>query len=294
MLPVWKILAPVDLSVNAEAQVDHALDVAGAFNADLTLLSVTGKPQSEGVRRPNWPANAIYRPQTNVDVHRMLLPGGVPETIVDYAQFLHTDLIVMTSRNFGSWRLWNRSVAATVMDRARAPLWLTKRHSVESGYRFRCRRILTHVNLDGADEPALLRAGEIAQRTGAELILLAVIPAISEGLLLESIPGIDRPLSRNVAYERMRNLRWSLPVPSRSLVMVGSPYRSIRAAVREYSADLVLTSNADRHYPNIYGPDVPSIFKDLPCPLLSARAMPAVHPGFHTEETPVAAKILRQ
>lgn len=291
MQPVWKILAPVDLSVDAEVQVDHALDVASALQAEVTLLSVTGQPRSKGVRRPGWPAHAVYRAQMNVDVHRLVLPGPVSETIVEYADFLQADLILMTSRNFGSWpRFRKATVTAAVMERARAALCISKRRAVQTDYRFQCRRILCYLNLDGSDEPAVVQATAVAQRSGGELILIAAIPGISEGLLLESIPGMDRPLSRNVAHERLRTLRWELPVPARSVVMVGAPYRCIHAAARDYSVDIVVTSHSERRYPNIYGPDPASILEGLCCPLLSARTAPPVHAGSRIEKAPVAVR----
>ena len=40
MQPVWKILAPIDLSINAEGPVEHATNIALAMGAELTLLYV--------------------------------------------------------------------------------------------------------------------------------------------------------------------------------------------------------------------------------------------------------------
>jgi nucleotide-binding universal stress UspA family protein len=40
MQPAWKVLAPIDLSVGPEGAVEHAINIAIALGAELTLLHV--------------------------------------------------------------------------------------------------------------------------------------------------------------------------------------------------------------------------------------------------------------
>ena len=101
----------------------------------------------------------------------------------------------MTSEKYEGWtRFWKHSVTGEVMESTRRPVCVTDLRLADTDYRFRSRRILCVLNLDGTDDPLVLQAEALAQRSGGELILLGVVPEIDEGLLLEAIPGLDRPV----------------------------------------------------------------------------------------------------
>lgn len=62
----------------------------------------------------------------------------------------------------------------------------------DTDHRFRSRRVLCVLNLDGTDDSLVLQAEALPQRSGGELILAGVVPEIDEGMLLEAIRGLDR------------------------------------------------------------------------------------------------------
>ena len=64
MQPAWKVLAPIDLSVDPEGPVDHAINIARAMRAELTLLYVVDQRWYKRARRLGWPLNALSRAQT--------------------------------------------------------------------------------------------------------------------------------------------------------------------------------------------------------------------------------------
>jgi nucleotide-binding universal stress UspA family protein len=272
MQPPWKILAPIDLSIGPEGPIEHATNIARAMAADLTLLYVV---DPGWCKRPRWPLNALNQAG---DVHRLILPGNPAGTVSRYAEFMNANLLAMTSGNYPRWlRFWKHSVTEDVMGRTRRPVFITDLRSVDADYRFRSRRILCALSLDGTDDSVVLQAQALAQRSGGELILLGVVPRNDEGLLLESLLGYDRPLSASLAVERIQVLGKGISVPYRSSVKVGSPYNCIRDAAREHSADVVVAARPSPGQMESNDLDMRSILRTLPCPLISVTgSLPSV------------------
>jgi nucleotide-binding universal stress UspA family protein len=265
MRPISKVLAPIDLSVDPERPVAHAINIAKAIGAELTLLYVASQRPSKRIVRFRWPSNAS-------EFHRLVLPGNPVETISRYADFIEADLLAMSSNNYGRWsRLWKRSTTGEVMKFTRRPVCVTDSGSIDPESSFDCRRILCALKLDGSDDPLILHAESLAQRSGADLLLLGVVPDLDEGLLLQTITGVDRPLSAKLALERIRELGTGISVPWRTSVVTGSPYKCIRAAAREHSADLVMATRALPCSTEWDCFDMRSIFSRLSRPLVTVR-----------------------
>ena len=280
MQPVRKVLAPIDLAVAPEVPVEHAIRAASAMGAELTLLYVADRRQHSPASRIEWPRNALGRTRTHCDIHRRVLPGRPAETIARYADLSGADLVVMTSENCGGWkRFWKRSVTAEVMASTRRPVWIADWRSMAAGYRFDCRNVLCVLTLDGSDDPVILQAEALAQRSGGELVLLSAVPESSEQLLWEVIPGLDRPLCGKLALERIREIGNTLSVPYKTSVMTSSLNRCVRVAARQHAASVVVASDCARGGAYSYGLDIRSVLRRLPCPLVSvAGLMPARRP----------------
>jgi nucleotide-binding universal stress UspA family protein len=271
MQPAWKILAPIDLSLNAEGPVEHATNIAVAMGAELTFLYVVDQRPNSKRGRFRWPSNALNDVLTDCAVHRLILPTGNPaETIARYAEFINADLLAVTSEHDGRWsRFWTRSVTTDVMRSTKRPVCVTDLRSANRDYRFRCRRILCMLALDGTDDQLLLHAQALAQRSASDLILLGVVPEVNEGILLETILGFDRPLSPSVALERIQVLGEGLSVRYETLVLIGSPYNCIRMAARERGADVVVAARQSQGSTESKYLDMQSVLRRLPCPLIS-------------------------
>jgi nucleotide-binding universal stress UspA family protein len=271
MQPAWKILAPIDLSINAEGPVEHAINIALAMGAELTLLYVADRRCNNRRSRLNWPSNALNDVLTDCAVHRLILPAGNPaETIARYAEFINADLLAITSEHYGRWsRFWEQSVTREVVRCTKRPVCVTDLRTADAGYRFRCRRILCMLNLDGTDDQLLMHAQVLAQRSASDLILLGIVPEIDEELVLETILGFDRPLSPSVALERIRVLGEGLSVRYETSVLIGSPYNCIRMAAREHGADVVVAERPSQGWTESNYLDMRSLLRKLPCPLIS-------------------------
>jgi nucleotide-binding universal stress UspA family protein len=252
---VWKVLAPVDLSVDAEASVGHAIDVANVFSAELVLLNVLEKGWLCDPRRAGWPRNARQIHTPGPDIHRLTLPGRAPEIITQYADFIKADLLLLPSRMYGSWkRLWRRSVARQVMAQSARPVCVTRSARIDSRYRFLSRRILCLVGLDGQDTPIIELAEDLAGRSGAEVILLHV--------------GREQQ-SREFLADDLRQLATTVSSVVTTSLMIGSPAQCVGMAAREHAADMVI---APRARPGAHGPytaDLEAALANLHCPLLT-------------------------
>jgi nucleotide-binding universal stress UspA family protein len=271
MQPAWKILAPIDLSIDAEGPVEHATNIALAMGAELTLLYVVDQRCNSRRGQLRWPSSALNDALTDCAVHRLILPAGNPaETIARYAEFINADLVAMTSEHYWRWpRFWKHSVIRDVMSCTKRPVCVADLRSADVDYRFRCRRILCMLNLDGTDDQLLLHAQALAQRCASDLILLGVVPEVDEGILLETILGFDRPLSPSVALERIRVLGEGLSVRYETSVLIGSPYNCIRMAAREHGADVVVAERPSQAWTESNYLDMRSLLRKLPCPLIS-------------------------
>lgn len=270
MQPVWQVLAPIDLLTDPEGPVEHAISISGALGAELTLLYVSRQRRFQEAGRRGWPRNAFNEARTKRAIHRVILPGDPAETISRYAEFINADLLVMTAEHHRRWsRYWRSSVTEGVLARTLRRVCITDPGSADRDNRFSGRRILCVLSLDGTDDSLLWQAEALAQRSRGELILLGVVPGIDEGLLLETVPGYDRPLSAQLAAQRLQALGKGITVPYRTSIMTGSDYNCIRDAAEEQSADVVIAARPSRGQTEAQFLRVRAILRGLPCPLVS-------------------------
>ena len=246
MASMWKVLAPVDLRFDTEAQVEYAAGVAGVLGAELSLLHVSTGKWYQHPHRLGWPPSAFGAQTADLDIHRLVLTGPIAETIVRYADRMDADLILMATRAYGSRRPWRKSITKEVLKATRRrPVFIRKQIDLDLGGCFRCRRVLCVVGLDGQDEAVFQQAQNIASRTNAELVILHAVPPVNEGLLAYGLENQGaRPLSVNFAREKLAELTKGLCVPFRTSVMVGSAAACIASAAREHTVDLIITARA--------------------------------------------------
>ena len=271
----WKVLAPIDLRFDSEAPVEYAAGVADALGAELVLLHVSTSSRYGHPHRLGWPRSASGEGNPDVDVHRLVIPGPVPESIVRYADHIAADMLLMTTRTYGRrGRFWRRSITAEVMDSTQRPVCVTKMPDADSNPLFRCHSILCVVGLEDQDAALVQHAQEIAAKSDARLVLLHIVPEISEGLLAYGVDGAQaRPLSAKLAREKIVELAAGISLPTTTSVMVGSPAKCIGLAAREHAADIVIASRvaprARFERSGAYTTDLGGALSRLGCPLLT-------------------------
>jgi len=142
---VKNILVPIDFSVEKDAVVNSAAEIAKAFSAKLWLIHVAA-PDPEFVgygigpkHERDWRAATLReehryiqeRSKTleaeGVNIMPLLIQGPTIETILDEAQRINADMVVIGRHSQGSFsRLLMGSVSKGVLKGATCPVLIVK------------------------------------------------------------------------------------------------------------------------------------------------------------------------
>jgi nucleotide-binding universal stress UspA family protein len=264
-----RILAPVDLTRNAEAQVQHAIAVSKHLDGDLTLLYVIDPSHSRTTTPVDWPPTALAS-RSDRHIRHVVRHGPVAETVNEYAEDFDMDLVLLTSRRYGGWaRRWAKSSTATIVAATRRPVCISKA-SNRTTPGVRLSRVVCVVALDGSDDAVVRYADSLATRTHGKLHLLHVMTPMPEALLMYSYAEIEwRRLYERSAAESLAKLTESVRSPHATTLLGSSPLTSISRTVREYGADLVVTGRPPPEGIQRARLDLRTLFSRLSCPLLS-------------------------
>ncbi len=139
-----KILVPLDGSECAEAALEHACALADCTGAELMLLRVASQPVREYLSAAASPGNGM-RDNTEAECEAYIervaadlraagftvtaetCAGPVAETILEYAQGVKADLLVMSTHGQGNHARWFLgSVADKVLRAGSLPVLLAR------------------------------------------------------------------------------------------------------------------------------------------------------------------------
>ena len=269
-----KILLPVDNSTGSEASIRYANQLALAASAELHLLHVA-KESEFPLYRFDWPIEAD-RPAitTLARGSRLILPGSPAETIVDYADHLGADLILMPTR--GRSALGQLLFGSTTMDvlrRTKLPVWVVKRRSVTADDTFSFRRIVCGIELGNQGEAVLNYAERAAAAWNAELVIVHAIPAISDAMLM--LYGLDETgeieLRPDAARRKIRSMAGHIRVPFQVDVNIADPADYLRRAAKAHRADLVIVGRGRDTNEWSIGANIGGIIARSDCPVITYR-----------------------
>ena len=142
------------------------------------------------------------------------------------------------------------------------------------------RRILVPVDLSGTSEHALTYAGEFAEKLGAELTVLYVVPEPSAVLpdMMMPVPVTTADTDDLVAagHQSLAELLAAKNIDRRNVtldVRVGDAAEEIEAAAAELKADLIVVGTHGRsglkHL--LLGSVAEHVVRHAPCPVLTVR-----------------------
>ena len=277
MFAFERVLAPINLRGDFEQRAQYAVNIAAALEAELTLLHVVNSHRL-GKRNPglSWPECAMTRTNPPCVIHRAVVHGEVPEAVARYAAFMDASVIVLSRGSRSSWkRLWRESMIEKIVEATNKPVLAG---NLGRGGNLRMTphpRILCMLGLAGDDRALVEYAQSLAEQSNGELVLYASAPRANEGFLLDMAGSHDSPLSADAAMDRLHRLAATLRVPNRSVVVTQSPYRGLRAAIREHEVDLVVAPRQDRGGVAGVGFEFGALLRNISCPLLSL-ASPAL------------------
>ena len=201
MLPIQKILFPVDFSERCSAAAHHAAAIARHFEAKLMVLHVLQIPpvwygdlaaaelellvdieQIKNERRHTLDAYLRSELQNVSKLERLVENGDPAHVITEYARKEHMDLIMMPTHGHGPFRrLLLGSVTAKVLHDAQCPVW-TDVHDEMSFARLGCQEVMCAVDLTSEAVASMQWAAAFAESHKAKLTLMHAIPALDHVL----------------------------------------------------------------------------------------------------------------
>ena len=187
------ILVPLDGSPLAECVLPHAVAIARAFEAQITLLRVLGQPSTINQIRPVDPldwhfgrteAKAYLEELTTrlreagLQTDNTLVEGQAAERIIEFAYGHDVNLIVLSSHGRSGLSRWNvSSVVQKIILRAYVPTMIVRAYqpvtSDLAGLRYR--RLLVPLDCSQRAECVLPPATTLARFHKSELLLVNVV-----------------------------------------------------------------------------------------------------------------------
>lgn len=300
MMPVTRILCPVDFSEVSRHALDHAVALAHQYRASVTALHVIA-PVVSLIPSPEAP---LYPPVVltpeDIEQYRHELQGFVGEevgaetvachvlegaplgTIIEYASTNGVDLIVLgTHGRSGLERVMLGSVTERVLRKSPCPVLTVPPRmpdAVPAGP-ITYARIVCGVDFSASSQRAVTYAAGLARDTQAQLTLVHVVEALP---VFEPVP-MGGPGVAEVQQMAMDAARGSLskmvaaelkdgPRPV-ELVLSGKPYRELLRVAAESHADLiVLGAHSGPAGLLAFGSTLNHVVRQAACPVLTVRA----------------------
>jgi len=187
------LLVPLDGSRLAEAALPAAAALSERLGARVTLLHVIERNAPQKVHgEPHLSDAAEARAYLEEVAAQAFSPGvcveehvhasevaDVARSIVEHADEIATELIIMCTHGRGGLRTWLLgSIAQQVIALGTTPLLLIQPDGAAATPGFACRRLLVPLDGDPDHEQGLPVASGIAQACAADLHLLMVVPTL--------------------------------------------------------------------------------------------------------------------
>ena len=271
MFPPRKILFPVDFSDRCTEAGRMAETFAGHFQAQLTLLYVLEPftyndiPVDATATSERRLGEYLAEELTQFDVQRVMLEGDPTSQITEYARANDSDLIMLPTHGYGSFRrMILGSVTSNVLRNAICPVW-TGVH-MEQMPRLEdisFRKVVCAVDLEKQSCNALHWASRFAAEFGAELNIVHVISGPGDHLMLQ-------PDTTPEATRKLQDLQASVGCGGRiSVVADEVPFGVCQHAEREKADLLVIGRSVHDGVVGRLRANAYSIIRQSPCPVIS-------------------------
>ena len=289
MLPLSKIVLPVDFSERSPGGARYARVLAEHFGAEVVVLHVAVPPPYEfGTLESSGAVlgelmssrSAFAEKQLasfggeelkNVRVERVLLEGDAAFRIVEYAHSVGAGLIVMPTHGYGTFRRFILgSVTAKVLHDADCPVWTgIHMEEVPSLGAIALRSVVCALDLGPQSSKALGWAAQLAASFDARLTLCHAIPCVGTPLL-EDIGPEFRTQAVSMAAESIRKLQSEAGTSAEVRVEGGDAPKAVARMCEEAKADVLVIARGSaagvfgRLRTNAY-----AIIRQSPCPVVS-------------------------
>ena len=287
MLSLESVLLPVNFSDRCGASAQYARYLADTAKTRIVLLHVLEDVPYEFasmefsgvalhdlvVERKKQAENQLrdfatkYFSGMNLEV--TLLEGDPATRIVEKAHEMNASIILMPTHGYGRFRRFILgSTTAKVLHDADVPVW-TGVHMEEALEQREINHILCAIDLGDASERVAAWATDAAQKVGAKLTVIHVVPH------LERIPGeyFERDWEvevKQLVTADLEKLFAGKPGDPTLMVEGGDPVDAICGAARDKAADLMVIGRGTAS--GIFGrmrAHAYEIIRESPCPVVS-------------------------
>lgn len=293
------ILVPLDGSKMAEAVMPDAHALAQRLGARVTLLHIVEQHapatvhgdthlsgRSEAEKYLSTLAQRWSKDGVDVQAHvHTEQPQNVAKMIVDQAAELGADLVVLSTHGHSALReKLLGSIAQQVVHEGRVPVLLIRpeREGVERPRTIQS--ILLPLDGERVHESAIPMAVELAEKLGANIHLLSVVPTVETLSGDETAPSAVLPnamravldFAQQGGADYLRRVRADIMSATTAEVARGDPARSIVAAAKRVNADLIVMATHGRMGLSAFwsASVAPKVLNDFNGPLLLLRAEP--------------------
>lgn len=285
MLPVKRILFPVDYSDHCRSVVPYVQEMAGHFSAQLTLVHAYGVgalPYTElAVADPSWPDRVRRREEQDLrEFAAKMFPGlhadcilaeGEPGKVIDkVVRHQGTDLVMMPTHGLGPLRrLLLGSVTAKVLHDVSAAVWTGAGRVIDNRPRRQSyESVLCAVDLSDESEAVIRAAAAFAESYHARLSLIHVVEFPP--------PNVDADFTQfkkeiiDADNESLRELKKKLGIDASHTCMDGITADCVCREAIQKEADLIVVGRGraqgalSRIWSQLY-----TIVREAPCPVLS-------------------------
>jgi nucleotide-binding universal stress UspA family protein len=273
MYPPRKILFPLDFSNRCTAIAPMVAEFRNRFHASLTLLHVLPGGAADEDRIDAQEDMNVFADShfSGMPLCRSLTQGDAAQEILKFAEEHQTDLIMMPTHGYGTFRrLLLGSVALKVLNGARCPVWTDAHTEVPLSHQnAKFRSVLCAVDLSARSRPALHWAKEFTNATQAKLTIVHATP-------LAFAAGVGAPIAdwtpeiEDAAREEIKKLEQGEGMNVPVTLVPGEVAHAVRAAAEEAEADLLVIGRGaeDGHGGRLRNHAYP-IIRHSPCPVIS-------------------------
>jgi nucleotide-binding universal stress UspA family protein len=289
MLPISRILVPVDFSERSMGVLPYARAVAAQYHARIKLMHVVSPffviPPT-GLSGEVWlpiPGSTVVDKARELDewapgqlegieVERLVYEGDAVEQIVSFAGSENVDLVVTSTHGYGVLRRFLiGSIAAKLLHDLSCPV-LTGVHLAETAQSgpVTITKVLCAVDLGQETGPILTYASRFAHDFGAELEVIHVIPALSPRLDLEASAEWRSSVMDKLRDELAEAVETAGAEVANLLIEEGDVAEAVCSRAAEAGASLLIIGRGP------HGPEgrrlkteAYTIVRQSPCPVLS-------------------------
>lgn len=272
MLPISRVLVPVDFSRHCLGILPCAKAIASGYNAEITLLHVVNPVYTIPAAGPfgpvlvSIPRSVFTDAVTHLDrfgadelrdvrVRRLVYEGDPVDQIVAFAQSERSDLIVMSTHGFGVLRRFLLgSVVAKVLHDAACPV-LTGVHTEQpwDPKPVTFSKLLCAVDLGPASQPTLAWASQFARDFHARLEIVHVVSSPASGGEREKLARLQAATEAQAAAVCIRE---------------GEAAKTVCSMAESTGADLLVIGRGS-HESGRLRTNAYAIIHQSPCPVVS-------------------------